>query len=459
MVSALDWKIEGNDCGFWLRQADPCTQSIHVATVIVAALAAIAVLGGMLLILAQQGYPMGGINSLAKSIHPTALYASLGAAGTVLTLDCAFIYLLIRGYTNQVLSKEEVDELQLLPNLQATADQLSPLHYSVSISPETPATETAKAKPGVFVVQSKDASGRVSVIPFKTENAYNAHIQRLESSQYEPTQEEDLKNAVKIPLEKIYHLADKAWLEKKCASLSSGLPEGYFVFEPITLAKEGTCITRTLFAARHPKTSEVEFFVVREAEKNAEEVGAEFLSDCFNLATVNLAVNAARTETIKRSLKNKSFVKYETHFIHQIKYPDTDLVNTEEKELYITTYREDLSVNEITEFFLTDQSRTERLEGLGFLKPNSVHLKKINLVVNGARQINMSKPLNNNSFLKYEALYLEKIPNLERDTLVGKEQEQPIYILTYRKNHSVNEITEFFFTEEDRTKRQKDLGF
>lgn len=374
-ISALDWKVEGNDCGFWLRQADPCTQSIHVASVIVAALSAITVLGGVLLILAQQAYPLGGINALAKSIHPIAIYTTIAVAGTVLALDSGFIYALIRGYTNQVLSKEEVEQLQLLHNLKITETDLQPLHYSVFISPETAATETVKAKPGAYTIQSKNTLGQISVVPFSNEESLNAHISRLESLDYVQASEQGF-NRVKIPLGSIYHLTDKDWLDKKCVSFASGLPEGYFAFERITLTKDHSYMGCMLFAAKHAKNSEIEFFVAFVGEEKSGGVGAEYLPDCMNLETVKIAVNGARTLNVRKKLENNSFVKYMGSFIHQIKHPDQidseHSFHKEQKDLYIITYRTNHSVNEITEFFLTEDSRTKRLEELGFIQRNAL---------------------------------------------------------------------------------------
>ncbi len=368
-TAALDRKVEGNNCWFWIRQADPCTQSIHVATVIVAALSAIAVLGGVLMIMAQQGHHLGGINSLAKNVHPLAIYATVAVAATVLALDSAFIYALIRGYTNQVFSQEEMDELQLLPNLKATEADLQPLHYSVYISHETPETETDRPRPAAYIIQAKNKLGQESVVPFRSEDSLEAHISRLENEGYEPAKEAGFADDLKVSLERIHHLTDIEWLNRKCASLALWLPEGYFTFERITLAKDGYHCNCTLFAAKHEGNPKVEHFVSFILPETSGEVGAEFLSDCVNLEEVKVAVNNARKLHVRKPLDNNKFEGYEVSFIHQIKNQnsnDPERFSKEEKMLYIITYRKNHSLNEITEFFLTDRSRLKRMEKLGF---------------------------------------------------------------------------------------------
>ena len=285
VTTAHDLKVEGNNCGFWLRQADPCTQSIHISTVIIAALSAIALLGGVLFILAQQGYQLGGINFLVKNIHPIAIYATVAVSTTVLVLDIAFICALIHGYTNQVLSQKEIEDLQLLPNLKATQINLTPLHYSYYISPENLEVTDEKGRPAVYAIVVKDESGQVSVVPFKTEELLNSHISRLENLNYMPMKEVGFGDRINITSENIHQLVnDPSWLERKCACLAKGLPEGFFTFERVTLIKDGEQQYVTLFAVKQEAMSKVEHFIIMFlSESDLKVFGIKYLQGCVNI--------------------------------------------------------------------------------------------------------------------------------------------------------------------------------
>lgn len=372
-IAAQEWKVEGKDCGFWLRQADPCTQSIHIGTVIVAALSAIALLGGVLFLLAQQGYHLGGINSLAKSIHPIAIYATVAVAGTVLVLDIAFICMLIRGYTNQVFSQEEVEKLQLLPNLKATQISLQPMQYSCYISPQTQATETEKGRAAVYSSLEKNSSGQLSVIPFKTEDLLNEHIARLEQSNYAPASEKDFENQVKIEIVAARELMDRPeLLDQQCINLAAGLPDGYFAFECINVNKGPVHQYAYLFAGKQEGKTEVEHFVAFVSDKECDRIGAKFLPNCVNLKAVISEVDWRRKAKLFTKLPNNLYKIYDGSFTHLKKNQDSSDYDhpfiSEEKFIYITTYRTNHSVNEITEFFLTEESRVARLKTLGFIK-------------------------------------------------------------------------------------------
>lgn len=365
---ALDWNVEGKSCGFWVRQADSCSQSIHVGTVIVAALSAIVVLGGVLLILAQQGYHLGAINSLTKLIHPTWVYTGVAVAGVVFALDTAFICMLVRGYTNQVYSKEKLDQMRFLDSIQDTITlNLLPMHYSVYTSPASEATETEEAKSAVYAVLTKDPEGTLSVVAFKQEEELRRHTYRLERSNYRQADETQWKDRTAYTLDEIKPFVNQDMLQQKCAQLTKGLREGYYIFEELYIRE--WCANCRLFAAI--RDGAAHYLVARYIEK-PELVASEHLPGCMNLLVVQSAVEAARREHVgAKNMGIDTYVRYQHSFIHKVKDPisaldDPSFVD-EHRTVYIITYR-DRGINVITEFFLTDQKRSERLQELGFIK-------------------------------------------------------------------------------------------
>lgn len=88
---ALSQVTAENSCCVRFKQSEGCIRVKHTGMIILAALAAIAVIAGVLLVLAGQGYNLGGINSLAKMIGPKWVYLGLGIAGVALILDTVFI--------------------------------------------------------------------------------------------------------------------------------------------------------------------------------------------------------------------------------------------------------------------------------------------------------------------------------------------------------------------------------
>lgn len=367
-VAESNWNVEGKNCGFWVGQADACTQSIHVTTVIVAALATITVLGGVLLILAQQGYSLGGINSLSKLIQPSVVYATVAFGGVVLVFDIAFICTLVRAYKDQVYSKEELDAMKVLTNIQEVVTlNLAPMHYTLYISPEVKGDKIDESHPGVYAVMALDKDSNRSITAFKTEQALLQHLLRLESSGYQEISEEIWKQRVIFTLEEVKHLLDHARIQYRCELLAKAVPNGYFTCEPIYLTIGGRVSQGMLFAGK--SEGKMEYFITRHNE-NPKEIGAKHFSKLVNLLVVEEAVEVARLMHAHKHLDRGSHVQYEHSFMRKrcdATASDAPNYTDENTALYIITYRL-LGVDSHTEFFLTEEERIDRLKELKFMK-------------------------------------------------------------------------------------------
>ena len=73
-----------------LLQSEACISMKHSGIIILTALAAIGLVAGVLLAMAQQGHDLAGINSLAQMVPQQWLYLGLTLAGTAFVLASIF---------------------------------------------------------------------------------------------------------------------------------------------------------------------------------------------------------------------------------------------------------------------------------------------------------------------------------------------------------------------------------
>ena len=81
-------QISGSDQTNKFIPLDRCAQ---VVPPILIALSIIALLAGTLMIMAQNGIPMGGLNSICKMIAPQWVYLGMGISGIILISSIAFM--------------------------------------------------------------------------------------------------------------------------------------------------------------------------------------------------------------------------------------------------------------------------------------------------------------------------------------------------------------------------------
>ncbi len=94
----------------------PYTQKLKTGAVaITAALATIAIIGGVLGVLALNGVDLGGLNSLAMTVGETYIYGGLAAGISLLLIDVVLLKLI--GTNKQNLTKEQWTQLQEWKNL------------------------------------------------------------------------------------------------------------------------------------------------------------------------------------------------------------------------------------------------------------------------------------------------------------------------------------------------------
>src|ERR1700722_1099946 len=101
-----DKATNDDNCCYWIQNSDTCDNLKIAGVTIVAALAAIAIVGGSLLVLAGQGFNLHGINSIAQMVEAQWVYIGLGIAGGVALIDTILIVTMLRGYLNKNRSEE-----------------------------------------------------------------------------------------------------------------------------------------------------------------------------------------------------------------------------------------------------------------------------------------------------------------------------------------------------------------
>ena len=192
--------IRGQDqnCCFWTKHSEGCAQVRHGGAAIVAALAAIALVAGGLLILAQNGYNLAGINSIAQMVEAKWIYLGMGIAGALLVIDTTLIIAQVKSYLNQTIPQDELEKRGLF-------DYLSHNHIGERLAPKSYAHLPAKADDPFsaayadHAIAIKNEDGEVSTIAYRTFAEAEAHLNRLqqeegyvdglalEKTEYQPT--------------------------------------------------------------------------------------------------------------------------------------------------------------------------------------------------------------------------------------------------------------------------------
>ena len=102
--------VRDQNCCLWIKHSEGCAQVKHAGAAIVAALGAIALVAGVLLILAQQGYQLAGINTISQMVETKWVYLGVGIAGALLVIDTTFIIAQVKSYLNQTIPQDELEQ-------------------------------------------------------------------------------------------------------------------------------------------------------------------------------------------------------------------------------------------------------------------------------------------------------------------------------------------------------------
>lgn len=82
---------EEGTCCIRLQQSEACVNMKHTGIIILTALAAIGLIAGILLTMAQHGHNLAGINSLAQIVPQQWLYLELTIASTAFIFASVFV--------------------------------------------------------------------------------------------------------------------------------------------------------------------------------------------------------------------------------------------------------------------------------------------------------------------------------------------------------------------------------
>ena len=173
--------IRGKDqnCCFWTKQSEGCAQVKHGGAAIVAALVAIALVAGGLLILAQNGYNLAGINSIAQMVEAKWIYLGMGIAGALLVIDTTLIIAQVNSYLNKTIPQNELEQRKLFYFLSHN-------HIGERLAPKSYALLPAKADDhfsSAYAIAMKNKDGEVSTIAYRTFAEAEAHLDRLQKEE------------------------------------------------------------------------------------------------------------------------------------------------------------------------------------------------------------------------------------------------------------------------------------
>ncbi len=137
--------------------AENCTRHKNGGATIVVALTTIALMGSFLLLLAQNGYNLAGINAIAKLIDTKWIFLSIGIASTILLLDAA--YIAFRSFKSQ--KTEEQNQGPSAPHTPISSTPSTPPTPSTPrrvTSPERESPPQSPFRPAATVAERKKAA-------------------------------------------------------------------------------------------------------------------------------------------------------------------------------------------------------------------------------------------------------------------------------------------------------------
>ena len=102
--------IHSEERCFWIQKSNACTKAKIGTAIGIAALAAIAVVAGLFLVLAQHGVHIGGLNSMAQMMDARWLYVGMGMTSAALITDVACLIVFLRSARKKIHSKDEQRE-------------------------------------------------------------------------------------------------------------------------------------------------------------------------------------------------------------------------------------------------------------------------------------------------------------------------------------------------------------
>jgi hypothetical protein len=298
-----------NDC-FWIE--DPKKRNaIKITAGIVAALAAIALMGTIFLVLAQQGYNLGGLNSIVQHVAAQGLYVGIAFAGAIFTASLITIAFTSKceKISGQSVTFEEKCKKAGLDIAEINNNyivQKMPKSSYWNIDP--------RGTPPVYALLIKDENSNVDLKTFTTEKARQASITKLgycngaEAYQNSPEYPEELMRASLPKFQEINQQAAR-------------LPKGTF-----NVCTERTNTNNVVYIfATNPGTPEVRYF--KEIEKRN-----DFLQP---LGLVDINDVTAKAADIERSYHLDIILSKEKDY-----WLETNAVNVNGKNFDIFYFRE-----------------------------------------------------------------------------------------------------------------------
>jgi hypothetical protein len=225
-AQATSIPIDRGHC-FWIKHTEPLNHAKRAAVCITAALATIAIVGGILLILSQQGYHIGGLNALSQAIEAKWLYIGVGVATAILAADTVLIATFIRSQQNLTYSSDQLNQWGILEKIQSeNLDVKTACGHYWKITEASPLGE--QERPVVYAALLKDSKGYISVIGFKTEKARHAYLDKGGYKDGELSFSQNLFYSA-AEMKEIFN-TDVG----RCAHFGDGLREGFYRTETFT---------------------------------------------------------------------------------------------------------------------------------------------------------------------------------------------------------------------------------
>jgi hypothetical protein len=176
-----------NRC-FSIKHSDACHHIKETTLLITAAIATIAVVGGILAVLAMNGVNLGPLNSITNSfttlIGEKYIYIGLTAATGLLLIDTVLIAALTRSYYNKQYTQKEIDRFGLgdwiiQEDILAKLEPGQYWRFPEDAEKAIPATPTNPGRPAIWGCVVRNLDGSLGVYAFKTQEDLLAQISKI----------------------------------------------------------------------------------------------------------------------------------------------------------------------------------------------------------------------------------------------------------------------------------------
>lgn len=225
--------LQNSSCCFRMNNSKACSGLRTTGVVILSAITTIALVGGVFLILAQQGVNLGGLNAYAHLVEAQWLYVGVGLAAGAGGLDMVIIFGMIRRHAHKQYSDQDLVQLGISQRIkdEYIVEKLEVGHFWKVDQPVERPTEKTEGSPAVYALVVKLGNNTAYTKGFRSSDDREAFIRKngLEEKDGEKAFEERLFYPSAY-IAKVFKEGEPA-LSAVVANMKKDLRNGFYLTE------------------------------------------------------------------------------------------------------------------------------------------------------------------------------------------------------------------------------------